>query len=74
MDLHLKCNSFIQRYPMGYPQNSRDVETEVLRLKSEISSLKFDLRGHQSRSLKSREIWQAIMDKWDQIDHLRKWL
>ena len=73
MDLHLKCNSSIPHYAMGYPQNSRDVETEVLRLKSEISSLKFDLRGHQSRSLKSREIWQAILDKHDQINEL-KWL
>lgn len=73
MGLHRKCYNSTSLRMTHYPQNSRDAEMECLRLKSEIAGLKFELRGTQSRSLKSREIWQKIMEKYEQINQLRNW-
>ena len=70
MDSLLKWNSFTTQLMMHSPQRFNDVETEVLKLKHDISSLKFALRGEMSRSAKSREIHQLILEKWDRINQL----
>ena len=71
MESRQRCSNSTNLSTMDYQESWKDAQLEVLKLRYEVSLLKFELRGTPSRSMPSREIWQEIMSKEEQIKQLK---
>ena len=66
----------MSQYPVYSEKNSNgstERAKDILILRHEIASLKFDLLGEMSRSEQSRIIHNQILERYERIAHIQKW-